>query len=73
MKNVAIIIGMVILLTGCGGGGGGGSNSPSDQTPTTPTTPIVDHPIFNMVGASIGAYRKSSELTLTCQHEVLQT
>ena len=51
MKNVAIIIGMVILLTGCGGGGGGGSNSPSDQTPTTPTTPIVDHPIFNMVGA----------------------
>ena len=45
---LSAILGLAILLTGCGGGGGGGSSTPS-PTPTpvtpTPTTPV---PVITM-------------------------
>jgi hypothetical protein len=41
VRRLAVVLGCLFLLNGCGGGGGGGG---SDNIPTTPTTPPVTPP-----------------------------
>src|SRR5258708_7595508 len=54
MLKKALVLGLALLLTACGGGGGGGgSHSSAPVAPTPPPPPTPPTPVANTVAVTV--------------------